>query len=103
MRLEIKSALKQLEYETPGVGDLIAQQVALFYTQLHDSFLFNNIDNKTIQNILKMYNQYSEKQIFIALDNYLGTDNEDIDEILRTKTRLYLSGDKMLFGKDWRT
>ena len=70
---------------------------------VHDSFLFNNIDNKTIQNILKMYNQYSEKQIFIALDNYLGTDNEDIDEILRAKTRLYLSGDKMLFGKDWRT
>jgi len=72
------------------------------YLRLY-SFLFNNIDNKTIQNILKMYNQYSEKQIFIVLDNYLGTDNEDIDEILRTKTRLYLSGDKMLFGKDWRT
>ena len=49
--LEIKSALKQLEYETPGVGDLIAQQVALFYTQLH-------VDGRTQDDIYFLINDW---------------------------------------------
>ncbi len=70
---------------------------------IHDSFLFNNIDNPTKQSFLKLYSQFTDKQIFIALDEFLGQDNEEINQILFSSTRLVLSGRSPLFGIDWRT
>ena len=70
---------------------------------IHDSFLFNNIDDPTKQSFLKLYSQFTDKQIFIALDEFLGKDNEEVNQILFSSTRLVLSGRSPLFGIDWRT
>ena len=59
------------------------------------------LDNTTKEDFLKLYNQFPNKQIFISLDQYLG-DKKDIDAILFSSTRLVLSEDSPLFGKDWR-
>lgn len=70
---------------------------------VHDSFLLNNIDDRTKQSFLKLYSQFSNKQVFISLDTYLGNDSKEIDDLLYSSTRLILSENKTLFGKDWRT
>lgn len=69
---------------------------------IHDSFLFNNIDDQTKQSFLKLYNRFPEKQVFISLDTFLGNDNKEIDELLYSSTRLVLSENSPLYGKDWR-
>ena len=69
---------------------------------IHDSFLFNNIDDLTKQSFLKIYSQFCEKQIFISLDTFLGNDNEEIEKLLYSTTRLVLSEKATLFGVDWR-
>ena len=69
---------------------------------IHDSFLFNNIDDATKQNFLRLYTQFSNKQIFISLDQFLGDDSKEIDALLFSTTRLVLSENSTLFGKDWR-
>lgn len=69
---------------------------------IHDSFLFNNIDDATKQNFLRLYTQFPNKQIFISLDQFLGGDSKEIDALLFSTTRLVLSENSTLFGKDWR-
>lgn len=69
---------------------------------IHDSFLFNNIDSATVQNFIRIYNRFTDKQVFISLDQYLGADNADIDAIIKTHQRLTLSDNLLLFGQDWR-
>ena len=70
---------------------------------IHDSFLFNNIDDSTKKSFLRLYNQFSSKQVFISLDSYLGEGDKEIDNLLFSTTRLYLSETKKLFGIDWAT
>lgn len=85
---------------------LLFDMAVLSLTQLpiliHDSFLFNNIDDLTKQSFIRLYNDFPEKQIFIALDQFYGKDSEEINEILYNSTRLTLTGHSMLYGKDWR-
>ena len=69
---------------------------------IHDSFLFNNIDDETKRSFLILYSKFTNKQVFISLDDFLGNGNEVIDKISFSSTRLYLSEKAMLFGKDWR-
>lgn len=68
---------------------------------IHDSFLFNNIDDGTIGSFVKLYARFANKQVFISLDSPLTKDDE-IERLISSHTRLYLSESKMLFGKDWR-
>ncbi len=87
--------------------DLLLFDIAvLSLTQLpiliHDSFLFNNIDDLTKQSFIRLYNNFPDKQIFISLDQFYGKDNEEINKILFNSTRLTLTGHSMLYGKDWR-
>ena len=105
---------RQYEYgveDNTGTGkaytDLILFDLAvLSLTRLpvliHDSFLFNNIDDLTKQSFLRLYNQFGDKQIFVSLDTFLGYDKPEINDILYSSTRLVLSENSMLFGKDWR-
>lgn len=85
---------------------LLFDLAVLSLTQLpiliHDSFLFNNIDNLTIQSFIRLYSRFDDKQIFVALDQLYGKDNEEINNILYNSTRLMLTGHDMLYGKDWR-
>ncbi len=69
---------------------------------IHDSFLFNNIDDETKRSFFGLYCKFTNKQVFISLDDYLGNGNEVIDKLSFSSTRLYLSEKSMLFGKDWR-
>lgn len=69
---------------------------------IHDSFLFNNIEPKTIGSFIKLYSQFTDKQVFISLDQYYRFDNE-IDEIIDSSIRIHLSNTRLLYGKDWRT
>lgn len=70
---------------------------------IHDSFLFNNIDTSTIKSFIELYSSFSDKQVFIALDQFYGNDDAQIDKLLYQTTRLTLSGRSPLFGIDWRT
>lgn len=85
---------------------LLFDLAVLSLTQLpiliHDSFLFNNIDDPTKQSFIRLYNNFPNKQIFISLDQFYGKDNEEINKILLNSTRLTLTGRSMLYGKDWR-
>lgn len=69
---------------------------------IHDSFLFNNIDDRTKISFIKLYNRFSDKQIFISLDNLLESDDDEANKILYKSNRLYLSGNRLLYGRDWR-
>lgn len=85
---------------------LLFDLAVLSLTQLpiliHDSFLFNNIDDLTKQSFIRLYSCFPSKQIFIALDQFYGKDSEEINNILYNSTRLVLTGHDMLYGKDWR-
>lgn len=85
---------------------LLFDLAVLSLTQLpiliHDSFLFNNIDDFTIQSFIHLYSCFVDKQIFVSLDQFYGKDNEEINDILYRSTRLMLTGHDMLYGKDWR-
>lgn len=70
---------------------------------IHDSFLFNNIDDQTKFSLLRLYGQFPTKQLFISLDQYYGYENESVKEIIDSSVRLTLSGKSTLFGTDWRT
>lgn len=83
--------------------DLAILAISKLPILIHDSFLFNNIDDKTKLSLIKLYNQFSEKQIFISLDNILEGDDNEVRDILYKSNRLYLSGNITLYGKDWRT
>lgn len=82
--------------------DLAVLSLTKLPVLIHDSFLFNNIDDLTKRSFLRLYNQFGDKQVFVSLDTFLGYDNQEINDILYSSTRLVLSENEMLFGKDWR-
>lgn len=67
---------------------------------IHDSMLFKNIENTSVENIISIYNTF-EKQIFISIDEIEKYHSETV-RILQTMKVLELSNDKLLFIKDWR-
>ena len=85
---------------------LLFDTAVLSLTQLpiliHDSFLFNNIDDSTIKSFIELYSSFTGKQVFIALDQFYGNGDEEIDKLLYQSIRLTLSGKDPLYGKDWR-
>ena len=88
--------------------DLILFDLAILATTdlpilIHDSFLFNNISEDTIQHFIEIYSKFSNKQVFISLDKPLSESNEEITKIMYKSTRLVLSDSNMLFCIDWRT
>ena len=73
--------------------------------------LFSSINNKYLivyaqpscsEQLSRKNSKFTNKQVFISLDDFLGNGNEVIDKISFRSTRLYLSEKAMLFGKDWR-
>ena len=67
---------------------------------IHDSMLFKNIENISVENIINIYNTF-KKQIFIAIDE-VEKYSEETKKIIREKKVLELSDSKLLFIKDWR-
>lgn len=65
---------------------------------IHDSFMFKNIEDSAVDNILNTYSK-SKKQIFISID---GTNKFKNQKILKDNNVLKLHDKKLLFKKDWR-
>lgn len=67
----------------------------------HDSLLFANVSNETIEQILALYAREEQKQIFIAFDRE-GNYNKETRSIIGENTVLKLGADEQaLFGWQW--
>lgn len=96
-------------FENTGTGkaytNLIIFDLALFTTTkipfiIHDSFLFKNIENDAVEEILSFCSSMSN-QIFIAIDNIHMYNKKTRETLLHNKV-IKLSKDKLLTKKDWR-
>ena len=68
---------------------------------VHDTIMLKHIEDYTLQQIIKLYNQVSNKQIIIAYDGKKDID-EEAQKILAAKTRMELAGGSMaLFGEEF--
>jgi len=65
---------------------------------IHDSFLFKNIEDQSVDNLIKIYSNQS-KQVFISID---GIDKYQEKNMIKGKARIELSNEELLFTKDWR-
>jgi len=67
---------------------------------LHDLPLFKNVANTAVAKFVEEYDRYTDKQIFVVLDeiNKYG----DAAKIIRQRMVLELRDDKVLYAKDWR-
>lgn len=95
--------------EDTGTGkaysNLVLFDLAVFETTalpivIHDSFLFKNIENDAVANMVDLYISQA-KQSFIAIDEIqkYGTKAE---KLLLDNKVVKLSNDKVLYIKDWR-
>lgn len=67
----------------------------------HDSFLFKNVDDRSIEGILKEYAAATNRQVFISFDR-AGTYNETVQQLIYGNTVLSVSsGGNELYGKAW--
>ncbi|WP_419782454.1 DUF2326 domain-containing protein [Malaciobacter marinus] len=67
---------------------------------IHDSFLFKNIEDVTIEKLISKYNDF-DKQIFISIDKIDSLNNET-KNIIENKHVIKLDNKNILFIKDWR-
>lgn len=67
----------------------------------HDSLLFANVSDETIEQILALYAREKQKQIFIAFDRE-GKYDVETQSIIKENTVLKLDTDEQaLFGWKW--
>ena len=67
---------------------------------VHDSILFKNVENKAIENILRVYQSLSQ-QSFISLDGEI-VESASAKTLVETCAVLYLNAGKLLYTVDWR-
>lgn len=68
---------------------------------IHDSLLFKNIEDASVDGIMAQYNSQSKKQVFIALDK-IGTYFLSTQSIIAQSVVLCLAaGEGALFGRAW--
>lgn len=84
--------------------NLLLFDLAVWYTSslpilIHDSNLFKNIENHTVEKLIELYSNNS-KQSFIALDE-VDKYNQVTSNLIKNHTVLSLSKEKTLFGKTW--
>lgn len=87
-------------------GLILLDLVVLHQTQLpaiaHDSFLFTDIENSTVCQIIKIYNLF-KKQIFVSLTDKSTYNNSETSEIIKKSEVLSLSANgNELFGENWK-
>lgn len=68
---------------------------------VHDSLLFKNVENKAIENLLKVYSSLLQ-QSFISLDGEI-VETISASEIVSKSAVIYLSSEKLLYTRDWRS
>lgn len=67
---------------------------------VHDSILFKNVENKAIENILRVY-QSLNQQSFISLDGEI-VETTSAKTLVESCAVLYLNAEKLLYTVDWR-
>lgn len=109
-KLELKP--EKYSYEIPkdtGTGKaysnlILLDSSLLRYTTIpflvHDSILFKNVENKAIENILRVY-QSLNQQSFIALDGEI-VESISAKPLVQGCAVLYLNAEKLLYTMDWR-
>ncbi|WP_062382828.1 DUF2326 domain-containing protein [Pseudomonas abietaniphila] len=109
-KLELKP--EKYSYEIPkdtGTGKaysnlILLDSSLLRYTTIpflvHDSILFKNVENKAIENILRVY-QSLNQQSFIALDGEI-VEAASARPLVEGCAVLYLNAQKLLYTMDWR-
>ncbi len=82
------------------IFDLTIAEITQLPFLIHDSFLYKNIEDFSVDKIMKKYTEMT-KQIFISID---GTSryNVETNQIIQKCTAIELTNSKLLFTKDWR-
>ncbi|UVM29772.1 DUF2326 domain-containing protein [Pseudomonas sp. B21-021] len=109
-KLELKP--EKYSYEIPkdtGTGKAYSNLILLDISLLrhatipflvHDSILFKNVENKAIENILRVY-QSLNQQSFISLDGEI-VESTSAKSLVESCAVLYLNAEKLLYTVDWR-
>ena len=88
-----------MRYKGMILLDLASLRATKLPIIIHDSLLLPNIENEAVEKILELYQNQTEKQVFIAFDK---TATPRAKEILDEAQVLHLSrGGNELFGKAW--
>lgn len=79
--------------------DLAILKLTVLPFLIHDSILFKNIEDVSVDKIIEQYSSF-EKQIFISIDG-ISKYNEESRKILNKTKVLELSKNRKLFNTDW--
>ncbi|MFI0430674.1 DUF2326 domain-containing protein [Mariniflexile sp. HMF6888] len=79
--------------------DLAILKLTVLPFLIHDSILFKNIEDVSVDKIIEQYISF-DNQIFISIDGINKYSKESINILNKTKV-LELSKDRKLFNKDW--
>jgi hypothetical protein len=80
--------------------DLVILKLTNLPFLIHDSILFKNVEDFSIDKIVEQYNA-EKKQIFISLDGISKFHKKSIEILMRKKV-IQLDDKRKLFKKDWR-
>lgn len=109
-KLELKP--EKYSYEIPedtGTGKAYSNLILLDTSLLrhttipyliHDSILFKNVENKAIENILRVYQSLTQ-QSFISLDGEI-VESTSAKSLVESCAVLHLNAQKLLYTMDWR-
>lgn len=88
-------------YTSELIFDLAVLHNTVLPFLIHDSYLYSNIRGKRLDRIISKYNEFSDKQIFIAIDQ-IETLEAGTRELINNKKiiSLYANGGE-LFGESW--
>ena len=88
-------------YTSELIFDLAVLHNTVLPFLIHDSYLYSNIRGKRLDRIISKYNEFSDKQIFIAIDQ-IETLEAGTRKLINNKKiiSLYANGGE-LFGESW--
>lgn len=107
------NAFNSYEFETPrdkGTGtnhrgviiyDLAIAQNTALPAIAHDSIMFDSMSRTDLSNLIRVYNDQVEKQIFIAVDKVSDCTDEAKAIIKRTMVLKLDNNEHALFGEKW--
>lgn len=81
--------------------DLAVLNLTSLPVLIHDSLLFKNVEDDSLDGILSLYEQKTDKQVFISIDK-VGSYGEQVQSIVERHKVLQLSEEHPLYGKSWK-
>lgn len=81
--------------------DLALLNLTVLPVLIHDSLLFKNVEDDSLDGILSLYEQKTNKQVFISIDK-IGSYGEQVQRIVEQHKVLQLSENYPLYGKSWK-